>query len=108
MGRSAFVISRAGAVTLAELASTGCPGILVPLPSAAENHQQANAERFAPSGGKGFMKSDTAFFHSGTSGKWVGKLTGKELNAYDVMMDTYLKPEERAWLEYGAEWRALN
>ena len=41
---SAFVISRAGAVTLGEIAATGCPSILVPLSTAALNHQQSNAE----------------------------------------------------------------
>lgn len=44
--RSAFVISRAGAVTLGEIAATGCPSILVPLSTAAERHQQRNAEYF--------------------------------------------------------------
>ncbi|MEO2031980.1 MAG: glycosyltransferase [Planctomycetaceae bacterium] len=48
--RSAFVISRAGAVTLGELAATGCPSILVPLHSAAENHQHQNAARFVRQG----------------------------------------------------------
>ncbi len=64
---------------------------------------KAHAERYAPSGGKGFMKSDTDFFHSGTSGKWEGKLTDKELEAYADMMDAHLTSEERAWLEYGVE-----
>ncbi|SLN75354.1 sulfotransferase domain-containing protein [Roseisalinus antarcticus] len=67
------------------------------------NNMKANAERYAPSGGKGFMKSDTEFFHSGTSGKWDGKLTDKEVEAYSVMMDAHLTSEERAWLEYGVK-----
>ncbi len=66
------------------------------------DNMRANAERFAPSGGKGFMKSDTDFFHSGTSGKWVGKLTDAELDAYDAMMNAHLTPKERAWLENGS------
>lgn len=65
-------------------------------------NMKANATRFAPSGGKGFMKSDSDFFHSGTSGKWQGKLTDKELAAYDAIMDANLSHDERAWLEYGA------
>jgi aryl sulfotransferase len=71
------------------------------------DHMKANAERYAPSGGKGFMKSDSDFFHSGTSGKWDGNLTAKELAGYDAMMDAHLTPTERAWLEYGAEGRTL-
>ncbi len=66
-------------------------------------NMKAHAERYAPSGGKGFMKSDTEFFHSGTSGKWDGKLTDKEVEAYSVMMDAHLTSEERAWLEYGVK-----
>lgn len=66
------------------------------------DNMKANADRFAPSGGKGFFKSDSAFFHSGTSGKWEGKLTDAQLAAYDAIMDAALAPEERRWLEYGA------
>ena len=47
------------------------------------------------------MKSDSDFFHSGTSGKWAGKLTDAELAAYDAMMDAHLSPRDRAWLEFG-------
>ncbi len=71
------------------------------------DNMKNNAERFAPSGGKGFFKSDSAFFHSGTSGKWHGKLTDVELAAYDAMMDAHLTPEDRAWLENGSE-RTVN
>ena len=65
-------------------------------------NMKANAERFAPAGGKGFMKSDSDFFYSGTSGKWKGQLSDTEIAAYDAMMDVHLKPDERAWLEYGS------
>lgn len=44
------VIARAGASTLAELAATGSPAILVPYPFAAENHQAHNAAAFADAG----------------------------------------------------------
>lgn len=39
-----LVICRAGALTLAELAVTGTPSILVPLPHAIDDHQTRNAE----------------------------------------------------------------
>jgi UDP-N-acetylglucosamine--N-acetylmuramyl-(pentapeptide) pyrophosphoryl-undecaprenol N-acetylglucosamine transferase len=38
-----FAICRAGATTLAELAASGTPSILVPLPTAADDHQRRNA-----------------------------------------------------------------
>lgn len=46
-----LVVSRAGAGTLAELARTGTPGVLIPYPQAADNHQAANAEAFERDGG---------------------------------------------------------
>ena len=45
-----LVLSRAGASSLAELAAANCPAILVPLPTAADDHQRANA-RVAVEGG---------------------------------------------------------
>ena len=44
------VVCRAGATTLAELAASGTPAILVPLPTAADDHQSKNAEVFAKAG----------------------------------------------------------
>ena len=38
-----FVICRAGATTLAELTASGTPSILVPLPTATDDHQRRNA-----------------------------------------------------------------
>jgi UDP-N-acetylglucosamine--N-acetylmuramyl-(pentapeptide) pyrophosphoryl-undecaprenol N-acetylglucosamine transferase len=38
-----FIICRAGATTLAEVNATGRPAILVPLPTATDNHQWKNA-----------------------------------------------------------------
>ncbi|MBN2576100.1 MAG: undecaprenyldiphospho-muramoylpentapeptide beta-N-acetylglucosaminyltransferase [Deltaproteobacteria bacterium] len=45
-----LVIARAGALTLAELAIAGKPAILIPLPTAADDHQSKNAARFAAAG----------------------------------------------------------
>ena len=50
MRRADIVVSRAGATTLAELAASGRPSVLVPLPGAADGHQQANAEVLAARG----------------------------------------------------------
>ncbi len=41
---------RAGERTIAELAAAGRPSVLVPLPTAADNHQQKNAEVFRDAG----------------------------------------------------------
>ena len=44
------VICRAGATTLAELAASGTPAILVPLPNSTDDHQRMNAEVVARAG----------------------------------------------------------
>jgi UDP-N-acetylglucosamine--N-acetylmuramyl-(pentapeptide) pyrophosphoryl-undecaprenol N-acetylglucosamine transferase len=49
-GRAELVIGRAGAGTLAELAVVGCPALLIPLPSSADNHQEINAREVAAHG----------------------------------------------------------
>lgn len=50
MGRSNLVVSRAGAVTLAEICAAGRPAVLIPL-AVAGGHQRSNAERLAETGG---------------------------------------------------------
>ncbi len=46
-----LVIARAGASTIAELTAAGRPAILVPLPSATDDHQTANAREMTQAGG---------------------------------------------------------
>jgi UDP-N-acetylglucosamine--N-acetylmuramyl-(pentapeptide) pyrophosphoryl-undecaprenol N-acetylglucosamine transferase len=46
-----LVIARAGASTIAELTAAGRPAILVPLPSATDDHQTANAREITTAGG---------------------------------------------------------
>jgi UDP-N-acetylglucosamine--N-acetylmuramyl-(pentapeptide) pyrophosphoryl-undecaprenol N-acetylglucosamine transferase len=50
-----LVIARAGASTIAELAAIGRPSILIPLPSAIDDHQRANALALAEAGGAWMM-----------------------------------------------------
>lgn len=48
--RADLVVCRSGAGAMAELAAAGKPSILVPLPTAADNHQLHNAQAFARAG----------------------------------------------------------
>lgn len=51
LGWAHLVIARAGASTLAELTCAGRPAILVPLPSATDDHQTVNAREMSAAGG---------------------------------------------------------
>lgn len=51
-----LVIGRAGALTLAELTAAKLPSILVPLPTAADDHQTVNASALANAGGALMVK----------------------------------------------------
>lgn len=51
LGWSHLVIARAGASTIAELTCAGRPAILVPLPSATDNHQSYNVKEMVQAGG---------------------------------------------------------
>ena len=53
-----LVIGRAGASTIAELTAAGRPAILVPLPSATDDHQTANAREMAKAGGARMIDQD--------------------------------------------------
>ena len=50
LGAADLALSRAGAMTTAELLAWGVPAILVPLPSAAANHQELNARALQQAG----------------------------------------------------------
>jgi UDP-N-acetylglucosamine--N-acetylmuramyl-(pentapeptide) pyrophosphoryl-undecaprenol N-acetylglucosamine transferase len=45
-----LIVCRAGATTLAEIAAAGKPSILIPLPTATDDHQRVNAEAAAEAG----------------------------------------------------------
>ncbi|MBP8231285.1 undecaprenyldiphospho-muramoylpentapeptide beta-N-acetylglucosaminyltransferase [Rhizorhabdus sp.] len=51
LGWAHLVIARAGASTIADISVAGRPAILIPLPSAADDHQTANARELAQVGG---------------------------------------------------------
>jgi UDP-N-acetylglucosamine--N-acetylmuramyl-(pentapeptide) pyrophosphoryl-undecaprenol N-acetylglucosamine transferase len=55
-----LVIARAGAGTLAEIAAVGRASLLVPLPSAADDHQAKNAAAFASTGAAEWVRQDDA------------------------------------------------
>jgi UDP-N-acetylglucosamine--N-acetylmuramyl-(pentapeptide) pyrophosphoryl-undecaprenol N-acetylglucosamine transferase len=50
MKQAGLVVSRAGATTLAELTAAGRPSVLIPLPTATDDHQRHNAEALQRAG----------------------------------------------------------
>ena len=64
---------------------------------------KAKAEDFAPVGGTGFWRSDSAFFDSGGADKWRGLLTDREVARYKSRLaEEISESADRAWLETGA------
>ena len=51
LGAADLVLSRSGAMSIAEFAAVGVPSILVPFPNAAGDHQRINAQAIANLGG---------------------------------------------------------
>lgn len=58
MGAATLAISRAGASSLAEIAAARLPAVLVPYPSAADDHQYFNAKVFADHGAARFKRQE--------------------------------------------------
>jgi UDP-N-acetylglucosamine--N-acetylmuramyl-(pentapeptide) pyrophosphoryl-undecaprenol N-acetylglucosamine transferase len=50
LGDADLIVCRAGATTLAELTAAGKPALLIPLPTATDDHQRRNAEALAAAG----------------------------------------------------------
>jgi UDP-N-acetylglucosamine--N-acetylmuramyl-(pentapeptide) pyrophosphoryl-undecaprenol N-acetylglucosamine transferase len=80
---SNLAITRAGAATCFELAAFGVPALLVPLPTASRNHQQANAEAMSREGCAEVVDE--------------AGLTGEKLAAY--ISDMRRRPEKRASMQ---------
>jgi UDP-N-acetylglucosamine--N-acetylmuramyl-(pentapeptide) pyrophosphoryl-undecaprenol N-acetylglucosamine transferase len=51
LGQAHVVVCRAGATTLAEITAAGKAAILIPLPTATDDHQRRNADALAAAGG---------------------------------------------------------
>ena len=55
-----LIVSRAGAMSIAEISAVGKPAILVPLPTAAEDHQTKNAHRLVAKNAARWVKNEEA------------------------------------------------
>ncbi len=50
IGRADLIVCRAGSTTLAEITAAGKPAVLIPLPTATDDHQRKNAEALGAAG----------------------------------------------------------
>jgi UDP-N-acetylglucosamine--N-acetylmuramyl-(pentapeptide) pyrophosphoryl-undecaprenol N-acetylglucosamine transferase len=82
------VVSAAGAVTLAELATAGLPALVVPVAGVAGDHQRANAERFA----------------ARTGAPWISEATWNTAGAAGLLARWLAEPG--AWGDAAARLRA--
>ena len=80
---SSLLICRAGSSTLSEIAAVGRATILIPLPTAADNHQELNAQVFA--------RADAAICLN------QAKISGEELAR--VIRDFIQNPDHLARME---------
>lgn len=69
-----LAVARAGAITLAELCAWGVPSILIPLPTAAADHQTSNALTLAAAGAAVHLPQSE--LTSAALGKAVGGMAG--------------------------------
>jgi UDP-N-acetylglucosamine--N-acetylmuramyl-(pentapeptide) pyrophosphoryl-undecaprenol N-acetylglucosamine transferase len=60
LASASLVVGRAGALTLAELAIVGRPAVLIPLPTAADDHQSKNAAAFRDAGAALILEQEGA------------------------------------------------
>lgn len=60
---------------------------------------KANAEKNAPEVGDGYWKDKAQFFHSGSSNKWIGRLSAAQIAEYDAKIAAMMDAKDRNWLE---------
>ena len=93
MATADVVVARAGASTCFELALTGTPAFLIPLPSAMRNHQQYNASAFAAKLAAAMGVQDD--LTPGALSKWLlhGAMHPEFLSAMSENMKTMSVPD---------------
>ena len=64
-------------------------------------NMKAAAERFAPQAADGIYHDPAAFFDSGTSRKWEGRLDDERIATLEQTLTAMLDPTTARWLMWG-------
>ena len=83
--QTSLIISRAGASSIAEITATRLPSILIPLPTAADDHQTTNAEAI------GKKQAGHVLTQQDFSAETLRKLLSELINDENQLQDDGLK-----------------
>jgi UDP-N-acetylglucosamine--N-acetylmuramyl-(pentapeptide) pyrophosphoryl-undecaprenol N-acetylglucosamine transferase len=99
--RANLVISRAGAGTIAELAFTGTPAVLIPYPFAAEDHQSYNAQEYKDAG------AGVVYQQAQLTVEMLQAQVSQWLRSPELLQDMAAKAKELAVTDSAARLREL-
>lgn len=95
-----LVVARAGALTISELQAANMPAILIPLPTAAENHQEYNARAFEQENeGMVILEKDLTAKKLNSAIEKMLKVTDKKIIKRDKNADEKILKIIRPYLE---------
>ena len=91
LGQADVIVCRAGATTLAEITAAGKAAILIPLPTATDDHQRKNAEALVDAGAAELLLQR--------------ELTGDVLAARILALAARSRTARRGWRRRRGRWR---
>jgi UDP-N-acetylglucosamine--N-acetylmuramyl-(pentapeptide) pyrophosphoryl-undecaprenol N-acetylglucosamine transferase len=112
-GVASLLICRAGSSTLSEIAAVGRAAIFVPLPTAADGHQEMNARVFADAGA-GFLVTQGSTAGKDLAAKVIGLIQGvDEIDRVEKVVQRFAMPGAaenlvKALKNFGKRARALT
>lgn len=91
LSQADVVVCRAGAMTVAEIAAAGVAALFVPLPSAIDDHQTANARYLSDA--QAAWRQPQGEFTAQWLATWLGSVTRVELGSVAVRAREFARPD---------------
>lgn len=91
LSQADVVVCRAGAMTVAEIAAAGVAAVFVPLPSAIDDHQNANARYLSDA--QAAWRQPQGEFTAQWLSAWLGSVTRAELGAVAARARAFARPD---------------